>query len=48
MKLINSAFEVADSSSKISNNVICLLQMASNIFKRPAEAIRSLLGITLT
>ena len=48
MKLISSAFEVADSSSKISNNVICLLQMASNIFKRPNEAIRSLLGITLT
>jgi thiamine kinase-like enzyme len=48
MKLINSAFEVADSSSKISNNVICLLQMASNIFNRPTEAIRSLLGITLT
>jgi hypothetical protein len=48
MKLINSAFEVADSASKISNNVICLLQMASNIFKRPADTIRSLLGITLT
>jgi aminoglycoside phosphotransferase (APT) family kinase protein len=48
MKLINSAFEVTDSVSKISNNIICLLQMSSNIFRRPVDAIRNLLGITVT
>jgi thiamine kinase-like enzyme len=48
MKLINSAFEVTHTLSKISNNVICLLQLSSNIFRRPADAIRNLLGITVT
>ena len=44
-RLVQSAFEQAQTSTSLSNDVICLLQLALNIALRPSEALGPLLGV---
>jgi hypothetical protein len=47
-RLVQTAFEQAQTSAQLSGNVRCMLQVSANILRWPREAIVHLLGIPLT
>jgi hypothetical protein len=46
-RLVQTGFEQMQHSTRLTGNLICLLQLSSNIMQRPQEAIAHLLGISL-
>jgi hypothetical protein len=46
-RLIQSSYEQTQYSSRLTGNVVCMLQLSLNILQRPGEAIVHLLGLPL-
>jgi Predicted aminoglycoside phosphotransferase len=44
-RLLQTAYEIAMSRGRLTNNVVCLLQVSFNILQRPEQATLQLLGI---
>jgi hypothetical protein len=44
-RLVQAAFEQSQLSTRLTGNVVCLLQLSLNILRRPQEAANHLLGI---
>jgi hypothetical protein len=47
-RLIQSALEQMQLRSRLTGNVVCVLQVSLNILQRPEEALTLLLGLPLT
>lgn len=45
-RLLQTAFEQTQHSAALSGNIICLLQLSSNILERPRGAVAQLLGLS--
>ena len=45
-RLLQTAFELSQGSSKLTGNALCFLQLSFNVLQRPFEAAAQLLGIT--
>ncbi|MEP6775540.1 MAG: phosphotransferase [Chloroflexota bacterium] len=45
-RLLQTAFESSQGSSRLTGNALCLLQLSFNVLQRPFEAAAQLLGIT--
>ena len=46
-RLLQAAFEQMQSSTVLTGNVVCLLQLSFNILQRPREALVQLLGLSI-
>ena len=46
-RLLQAAFEQMQSSTILTGNVVCLLQLSFNILQRPREALVQLLGVSV-
>ncbi|HEY0024788.1 MAG TPA: aminoglycoside phosphotransferase family protein [Longimicrobium sp.] len=47
VRLVQTAYEQMQSSLALTGNVVCMLQLAWNLLRRPAEAAGTLLGLGL-
>lgn len=47
-RLLQTAFEQMQSSTVLTGNVVCLLQLSINILERPSEALVHLLGLSIS
>ena len=45
-RLLQTAFESSQGSSRLTGNALCFLQLSFNVLQRPSEAAAQLLGIT--
>lgn len=45
VRLIQTAYEWMRVSSKLTGNIVCLVQLSMNIMRRPEEAVTGLLGL---